>query len=150
MTLTFCLRSTGQPQSIELPEPLVSAARTVRTSSHQLSNISVPSPSTLPSARIDTVQPQKRQRTSSGALRRTVKDDELWWDSFREWRGLATLGVQEAIKWRSQADEEESDGEFGVSWEDSERGKVTTLSLNGLFHPKSLTRAVENVLSDPS
>ncbi|GAA5996400.1 hypothetical protein JCM5350_005224 [Sporobolomyces pararoseus] len=140
----------GQPQPIELSASLVSAARTANSSTHQFSNISVPSPSILPSARSDAVQPQKRQRTSSGALRRTVKDDELWWDSFREWRGLATLGVQEAIKWRSQADEEESDGEFGVSWEDSERGRVTTLSLNGLLHPKSLARTVEDVLSDPS
>jgi hypothetical protein len=83
-------------------------------------------------------------------LRRTVKEDEQWWDAFREWRGLAVLGAEEALKWRSSSDEEEEDGELGVSKEDSERGSVTTLTFNGLLHPKTLSHVVDKLLADPS
>ncbi|GAA5967672.1 hypothetical protein JCM3765_005847 [Sporobolomyces pararoseus] len=140
----------GQPQPIELPESLVPTNQIPSVSTSQMIDIAVPSPSVLPSAQTNRAEPQKRQRTSSGALRRTVKDDELWWDSFREWRGLAALGVQEAIQWRSQAGEDEEDGELGVSREGSERGRVTTLNVNGLLHPHSLSRVVEKILCDPS
>ncbi|GAA5909855.1 uncharacterized protein JCM6883_003116 [Sporobolomyces salmoneus] len=141
----------GQPRSIELPEQLSSRTRTPQASTSTLPGVSIPSPASFPPAVVELTHPQKRQRTSSGALRRTVKDDEEWWDSFKEWRGLAALGVEEAIKWRSTTTEnEEEDGEWGLGKKECEEGSVSTLSLNGLLHPKTLSSIVKTVLEDPS
>lgn len=112
---------------------------------------SIPSPGSFPLARVEPVAPQKRQRTSSGALRRPTNGDEEWWDSFKEWRGLAALGADASVTWRTDPDDDDDDeGQWGIERNDSEPGRVSILSLNGLLHPKSLNHIVETIVNDPS
>jgi hypothetical protein len=142
---------SGRPQQIDLPESVTSSTRTSTVTSRELDKIAVPIAANLPIAKVEPIVPNKRQRTSSGALKRTVKDDEVWWDAFKEWRGLASLGPGENLKWRSKtADEEEDGDEWGVPRDECERGSLETLTVNGLLHPRTLSKVVRDVLSEPS
>ncbi|GAA6012344.1 hypothetical protein JCM11491_007102 [Sporobolomyces phaffii] len=144
--------ATGHSQVIELPQTLESAAQSPSVSTRELGDVSIPVPAALPVAADREPGPQKRQRTSSGASRRTVRDDEVWWDAFREWRGLVALGAEDVLRWRTTEPDadEDADGDWGVPRDDSMPGFVTTLSVNGLLHPRSIAAVVENVLGSPS
>ncbi|GAA5884667.1 hypothetical protein JCM16303_003705 [Sporobolomyces ruberrimus] len=140
-----------RPQQIDLPESVTSSTRTSTVTSRELDEIAIPTAANLPVPEVEPTTPNKRQRTSSGALRRTAKDDEVWWDAFKEWRGLASLGAGENVKWRSKtADEEEDGDEWGIPRDECERGSLETLTVNGLLHPKTLSKVVRDILSDPS
>ncbi|GAA5829971.1 hypothetical protein JCM5353_003932 [Sporobolomyces roseus] len=139
----------GQRQSINLPRTTVSHEHNPSFSTQTLDNISVPSSTSLPSYPPDSKTASKRQRTSSGSLRREADDEQIWWDGFREWRGLASIG-SDRLKWRSNPVAEEQEEGWGFDQVDCERGRTTALSLNGLLHPQAMKNSVDWILQDAS
>ncbi|GAA6062096.1 hypothetical protein JCM10212_002346 [Sporobolomyces blumeae] len=140
----------GVPQNVDLPKLSRSRAVPTTTREHTLPRVAVPKPALLPSrAPSDVSHPRKRRRTSSGAAGRTTDERELWWDQFREWRGLASIGSADKLRWSETGSEDGEDGEWGVEREDCVEGSVTALSWNGLLHPMTMLRIVERATQHP-
>ncbi|GAA5928497.1 uncharacterized protein JCM15063_003894 [Sporobolomyces koalae] len=147
------LDNKGNPQPVDLPSM---SSVPPRVTVHELNSVAVPSQTSFPPPACAPGPPQKRQRTSSGALRRSTRDDLAWWDTFREWRGLAIMDSSETIQWRSDPpppnrndDDDDDDDLWGVERAQCEKGKVTTLSVQGLLHPRSMNEFVDLLLSNP-
>ncbi|GAA6012912.1 hypothetical protein JCM10207_008374 [Rhodosporidiobolus poonsookiae] len=136
----------GSSQPISFPPTITSRLCHPTLSTHTLSSIRVPRPSSFPAA--VSPAPTKRQRTSSGAFRKPIDASAHFWDEYREWAGLLQLGEKEKVAWREGGGEEEE--EWGVGLEDSERGQAKVLSWTGLLHPKVLARALESTAADPA
>ncbi|BGP24405.1 hypothetical protein JCM10295v2_003316 [Rhodotorula toruloides] len=135
----------GQPQPVSL---LSAASHSLPPSfsSHTFSSTSIPKAMSFPPATPPSFA--KKPRTSSGAFRLTHSslhnnDPSAFWETYREWIGLAALGgdAAEKLRWSTQAEEDE----WGVEREKCEEGQVQVLRWEGLLHPKTVLSAVEQL-----
>lgn len=108
-------------------------------------------------------EPPKKRRISSGSFRLTGAPSEdhdplAFWEDYREWAGLVSLGeaAKDKIRWRENrterprlplGDEEEEEEAFGLPRAACTAGDVTVLSVSGLLHPRLLSRAVQQLAS---
>ncbi|GJN89150.1 hypothetical protein Rhopal_002124-T1 [Rhodotorula paludigena] len=135
----------GAAQPITFPSSIRSRVLSSSVTLRTLPSLAVPASNAFPRAE----PPTKRARTSSGAFRRAVEQDDpaRFWDEYREWAGLIRLGgdAEEKLRW-TDAGQEGEEG-WGLGRELCEKGEVTVLSCDGLLHPKMLSRALEDVLT---
>ncbi|BGP07819.1 Ribonuclease P protein subunit p40 [Rhodotorula toruloides] len=131
-----------QPRPVSLPKTTCHSLRPSFTS-HTLSSISVPKVASFPPATPPSLT--KKPRTSSGAFRPSHDGDDptAFWETYREWAGLAALGGEAAdkLRWSIEAEEDE----WGLEREKCEEGEVQVLRWEGLLHPKSVLIAVERM-----
>lgn len=138
-------RRAGAPHPVTFPSSIRSRVLSSNVTLRTLPSLAVPASNAFPQAE----PPTKRARTSSGAFRRAVEQDDpaRFWDEYRAWAGLVRLGgdAGEKLRWTGAVQDGE-DG-WGLGRELCEKGEVTVLSCDGLLHPKMLSLALESVLT---
>ncbi|GAA5825721.1 hypothetical protein JCM11251_000350 [Rhodosporidiobolus azoricus] len=136
----------GALQPIALPSSASGSARRIESTftSHMLSSIRVPKPSSFPSSS-SASEARKRPRTSSGAFRKEVDGNQVFWEEYREWAGLVQLGEAEKVAWRESSEGEQEEDEWGLPLEMCEKGEVSVSSWTGLLHPKAIARMVDSL-----
>ncbi|BGO99532.1 Proteophosphoglycan ppg4 [Rhodotorula toruloides ATCC 204091] len=136
----------GQPRPVSLPNSTCHSLRPSFTS-HIISSISVPKAASFPPA--TPPSSAKKPRTSSGAFRPSLDGDDptAFWETYREWAGLAALGggAADKLRWSNEAEEDE----WGVEREKCEEGEVQVLRWEGLLHPKAVLSVIERLSRHP-
>ncbi|BGP55271.1 hypothetical protein JCM8202_000654 [Rhodotorula sphaerocarpa] len=153
LVMTF-VAPNGLPQPIEWRSPSDCIPVPQEITSQGLSSIAVPQSSSFPPVPPPSEQNKKR-RISSGAFHLTgappdEHDPEVFWEGYREWAGLVSLGegAREHLRWRRESgsggvEEGEEEEMWALPREKCEEGDVTALSCTGLLHPRSLSRTLE-------
>ncbi|GAA5956444.1 hypothetical protein JCM8115_001726 [Rhodotorula mucilaginosa] len=177
--------SKGEPQPVHFSDSSKFICSTIPTAIdlHTLTDIAVPLGSAFPDAPSTSSsadQPneeenknkneKKRRRLSSGSFRLAssasddADDDDpaQFWQEYREWAGLASLGgggggggesTRDKLGWRGKegggagADDEDDDDQWGVPREQCRRGNVSVMSATGFFHPVLLAQQIEHLVT---
>ncbi|GAA5981904.1 hypothetical protein JCM10908_004660 [Rhodotorula pacifica] len=146
----------GEAQPVRFSNSPVSCSPIPTTlNAYTLSNIAVPLSTSFPSppsASSAEATQQKRRRLSSGSFRLArgaptdPADPAHFWEEYREWAGLVSLGENAAVRtlrWR-EGEQEEQEG-WGVARELCGQGDVSVVSATGFFHPKTLAEQIQRL-----
>lgn len=171
--------SNGEPQPVRFSDSSSIVCSTIPTAIdlHTLTDIAVPlasafpdlpppPPPSPPRPANDDDKKKRRRRLSSGssfglaaaAASDVAEDPAQFWQEYREWAGLVSLGeeaTRDKLRWRDEkkkgggaeeADQDEDD-QWGVAREQCRRGNVSVMSATGFFHPVHLAQQIEKLVA---